>query len=77
MTGPSLNIEDLTEVVRDNPEARTGIFFLEEVSQLGIMVVRGEGDPGAFIPWSSVLAVIPTSQENPQFEEQSDAEGAG
>jgi len=77
LTGPSLDTDNLTKVVRDQPEARTGLVLLEEVSQLGIVVERNEEDPGAFIPSNSVLAVIPIAQNNPQLEEQSDAEEAG
>jgi hypothetical protein len=77
LTGPSIDTDDLTKVVRDKPEARTGLFFLEEVSQLGIVVARDEEDPGAFIPWSSVLTVIPTAQNDLRLDEQSDVEGAG
>jgi hypothetical protein len=58
MTGPSLNTEDLDEVVTGPPQARTGLYSLQEVSSLGIVAVRNDKDPGAFIPWSAVLVVV-------------------
>jgi hypothetical protein len=77
MTGATLSGEDVDEIVRGAPQARSGVFFLEDVSSLGIIVSRqphtDTEDFGAFIPWGSVLTVVGPPPEEPA-EDQEQAE---
>lgn len=63
MAGPDLaDIEDPYDIARAQPEAREGIFGLEEVSNLGIVarkIVRDEEGlgPPIFFPWSAIQAI--------------------
>jgi hypothetical protein len=68
-SGPSINPENIREVVKGPIEARTGIFYLRQAGQLGIEVVAldrneesAEGS-GAFVPWSSVLVIVGPPEE--------------
>jgi len=71
-TGPSLSDEDFDEIIDGPQKVRVGLFFLIEVSQLGIVVIRDPKvdleDSGAFIPWSSVMVMVgpPNQQETPK-----------
>lgn len=69
------------DIERGSPEARSGLFVLTEVSNLGIMaskVVKKKGgeeqfdlDNPIFIPWSSVHSIdlLKTSDESSDREE--------
>jgi len=81
MTGPSISGEDVDEIVRAAPQVRSGVFFLHEVSSVGVLVSRNPQtdteDFGAFIPWGSVLTVVgpqPAEPEAGEPEETSSAE---
>src|SRR5687767_8369453 len=66
LTGPNLSGEDVDEIVRGNAEVRSGLFYLAEISDIGIFVAREPStdleDYGAFIPWSSVLVMVGPTQ---------------
>ncbi len=57
ISGPSLDIEEPTKPVRDQPQAVTTSFLLENYGQLGIEVKRNPTDPTIFMSWGAVLHV--------------------
>jgi hypothetical protein len=64
MAGPEINDEnydaviDQKEILKGAPEARTGTFWLIQMSVMGIEVTREpEGGPALFLPWGSVLKI--------------------
>lgn len=73
VTGPSLTGGDVDEVAEGPAKIRTSLFFLEEVSQFGIMVRRRPetdiDDFGALIPWGSVMVLVgpPEEQDESQL----------
>ncbi len=57
LSGPNLDIEEPAKVVKDQPQAVTASFLLENYGQLGIEVKRNLTDPTIFMSWGSVLHV--------------------
>ena len=60
MAGPELDPDDPEGVVRGQPQALTGAFWLHSISGVGIEISRslsGEGAEMFLVPWGSVLAL--------------------
>lgn len=76
--GPYIaDMEDHYDIARGQPEAREGIFGLEEVSNLGIVarkIVREQEilGPPIFFPWSAIHQIqeLPTSDESKEEQEE-------
>ncbi len=60
MVGPELDPDNPDQVVRGQPQAVTGAFWLHSISGVGIEISRslsGEGSQIALVPWGSVLVL--------------------
>jgi hypothetical protein len=58
MVGPELDPDDPDRVVKGQPEALTGAFWVHSISGVGIEISRslsGEGSEIALVPWGNVL----------------------
>jgi hypothetical protein len=71
ISGPNLDIEEPTKAVRNQPQAVTTSFLLEDYGQLGIEVKRNPTDPTIFMSWGSVLHVQgPPSDVRKQIDQE-------
>ena len=57
MSGPNLDQNEPTKLVRGQPEAITASFFLENYGPLGIEVRRTTETPTIFMSWGAVLYI--------------------
>lgn len=76
--GPSWgDIEDPYDLARGALEGREGVFYLQELSNLGVLVRRPirDGDFGepAFIPWGSIHVITELPDVDETEEEQEEA----
>lgn len=57
MAGPNLDNDEPTKPIRDQPEAVTASFLLEDYGELGVEVKRNPADPTIFMSWGAVLYI--------------------
>ncbi len=57
MAGPNVDANEPSKPVRDQPEAVTASFLLEDYGDLGIEVKRNPTDPTIFMSWGAVLYI--------------------
>ncbi len=78
MSGPNLDIEEPAKPVRDQPQAVTASFFLENYGQLGIEVKRNLADPTIFMSWGAVLHIQgPPPDVRKQIDEEAAKQAEG
>ncbi len=78
MSGPNLDADDPTKPVRDQPEAVTASFLLEDYGPLGIEVKRNPTDPPIFMSWGGVLYVQgPPPEVRKQIDEETAKQARG
>lgn len=73
MAGPNLDADEPAKPVRDQPEAVTASFLLEDYGDLGIEVKRNPTDPTIFMSWGAVLYI---QGPPPEVRKQIDLENA-
>ncbi len=73
LSGPNLDVEDPAKPVRDQPQAVTASFLLENYGQLGIEVKRNPTEPTIFMSWGAVLHI---QGPPPEVRKQIDQEAA-
>ena len=71
MSGPNLDQNEPTKLVKGQPEAITASFFLENYGPLGIEVRRTTETPTIFMSWGAVLYI---QGPPPEVREQIDKE---
>jgi hypothetical protein len=71
MSGPNLDQNEPTKLVRGQPEAITASFFLEDYGPLGIEVTRSTETPTIFMSWGAVMYI---QGPPPEVREQIDRE---
>lgn len=57
MSGPSVDTEEPSKVVKAQPEIATTAFLLERCGTFGLEVRRSAEYPTSFMSWSAVLSV--------------------
>lgn len=76
MSGPNLDTDDPAKPVREQPEAVTASFLLEDYGPLGLEVKRNPTDPTNFMSWGGVLYVQgPPPEVRKQIDEQTAGQG--
>ena len=71
MSGPNLDQNEPTKLVKGQPETITASFFLENYGPLGIEVRRTTETPTIFMSWGAVLYI---QGPPPEVREQIDKE---
>ncbi len=78
MSGPNLDIEEPTKPIRDQPQAVTTSFLLEDYGQLGIEVKRNPADPTIFMSWGAVLHIQgPPPEVRKQIDQEASKQRGG
>jgi hypothetical protein len=71
MSGPNLDQNEPTKLVRGQPEAITASFFLEDYGPLGIEVARSTETPTIFLSWGAVMYIQgPPPEVRKQIDEE-------
>jgi hypothetical protein len=71
MSGPNLDQNEPTKLVRGQPEAITASFFLEDYGPLGIEVTRSAETPTIFMSWGAVMYIQgPPPEVRQQIDEE-------
>ena len=71
MSGPNLDQNEPTKLVRGQPEAITASFFLEDYGPLGIEVKRSAETPTIFMSWGAVMFIQgPPPEVRKQIDEE-------
>ncbi len=73
MAGPNVDANEPSKPVRDQPEAVTASFLLEDYGDLGVEVKRNPTDPTIFMSWGAVLYI---QGPPPEVRKQIDLENA-
>ena len=71
MSGPNLDQNEPTKLVRGQPEAITASFFLESYGPLGLEVTRSTETPTIFMSWGAVMYIQgPPPEVRKQIDEE-------